>query len=57
MKIVIDDQTVWLDEQANDFLESLKSTMTTAEVEGWLMAWFEDVIVPAMMGIGIENEI
>lgn len=56
MKIVIDEQMVWLDEQANDLLESLKSKMSTEQVEDWLMSWFESTIVPAMMGTGVDTD-
>lgn len=56
MKIVIDEQMVWLDEGAHDFLEKLKSTMTTEEVETWLMDWFASAIVPAIMGSEMETE-
>ena len=49
MKIVIDESTVWLDEDAHAFLENFKSTMSTDEVEEWLFNWMGSVIVPALM--------
>lgn len=49
MQIVIDMNTVWLDDEANQFLDSLKSTMPEEEVEDWLTNWLTSVIVPTLM--------
>ena len=49
MQIIIDTNTVWLDDEANLFLDSLKSSMTTEEVTDWLTNWLTSTIVPALM--------
>lgn len=49
MQIVIDMNTVWLDDEANEFLDSLKATMPEDEVEDWLANWLTSVIVPTLM--------
>jgi hypothetical protein len=49
MKIVIDDAAVWLDDETHLFLENLKASMSTEEVENWLTDWLTGVIVPTLM--------
>lgn len=49
MQIVIDMNTVWLDDEANSFLDSLKASMPEDEVEEWLTNWITSVIVPTLM--------
>lgn len=49
MQIVIDMNTVWLDDEANEFLNTLKSTMTEDDLEDWLNNWLTSVITPALM--------
>lgn len=49
MQIIIDSNTVWLDDEANDFLNSLKASMSEDDVEDWLTNWLTSVIVPTLM--------
>ena len=46
MQIVIDESTVWLDDEANEFLNNIKSSMTVEETKQWLTNWLTSVIVP-----------
>jgi hypothetical protein len=55
MKIVIDEQMVWLDDDANSLLAMLKSTMTEDEVVEWLQNWFDSVVVTALLGEEAEK--
>ena len=49
MQIIIDSDTVWLDDEANDFLNNLKASMSEDDVEIWLENWLTSVIVPTLM--------
>lgn len=55
MQIIIDMNTVWLDDEANDFLNTLKSSMPYEEVESWLENWLTTTIVPTLMASGPET--
>ena len=55
MKIVIDEQMVWLDDEANSFLAMLKLTMTEDEVVEWLQHWFDSVIIPTLLNVAPEE--
>ena len=57
MKIVIDESTVWLDDDAHLFLENLKANMSTDEVEDWLTDWLTGVIVPTLMQDSPSNTV
>jgi DNA topoisomerase IB len=49
MQIIIDENTVYLDDQANDFLQILKDSRSEEDVTKWLQDWFCSVIVPALL--------
>lgn len=49
MKIVIDEQTVWLDDDANELLAGLKANMSEEGVKEWLQTWFDSIIIPALL--------
>lgn len=49
MQIVIDESTVWLDDDAHAFLTHLKSTLSPEEVRDWLTNWMGQVIIPALL--------
>lgn len=56
MQIIIDATTVWLDEEANDFLASLKASMPPEQVEAWLENWLSTIIVPTLMASESETK-
>ncbi len=49
MQIIIDENYVHLDDDANNFLVNLKDNYSKDEVEDWLTTWISSVIVPALM--------
>jgi len=56
MKIVIDEQMVWLDDEANSLLAMLKLTMNEDEVVEWLQNWFDSTIIPALLQESAEDD-
>jgi len=56
MKIVIDEQMVWLDDEANSLLATLKLTMSEDEVVEWLQNWFDSVIIPTLLNVNSEDD-
>lgn len=57
MQIIIDATTVWLDDEANEFLNDLKSSMSEDDVSAWLENWLVSTIVPTLMAQGPERSV
>jgi len=56
MQIIIDKNTVRLDDEANAFLSLLKMSMTEEELKDWLTNWITSIIVPTLMKTSISRK-
>jgi hypothetical protein len=49
MKIIIENTSISLDEDALSFIEKLKASLSQEELEDWVYTWISSVIVPSIV--------